>query len=462
MKNLTLTIVLSLCSAVTAASDDDNRFLHEIATSQAGNALRSAHEADYHPVNAAKAALGQALFFDKIMSGNRNISCSTCHSPLTGTSDGLSINLGEGAKGFSVSRDPGVFPDDPTAPLERGQRNAPALFDRGAKEFTALMHDGRFQVDPKQPSGFLTPAGDKLPLGFSNILEVISIFAFTETQEMLGQPDENEVANAGAADPFTGIWSALVERLKMTPAYEPLFAAAFPELGGDIKKITIVHVGKAIAHFQNSAFRTSQDAPFDRFMRGDNSALSKEALRGFKLFVGKANCLACHNGPFFTDHQFYALGVPQIGPGFGGVGNDKREDFGREGVTLNVKDRYKFITPPLRNVALTGPWGHDGAYATLEGIVRHHLDPKRSLYQYDASQRILPSRPDLDELDIIALLNPATTRDIASRVEIRGVRLNSNEFNDLMQFLHALTDPKAHNLRKTVPSRVPSGATLAD
>ncbi|HMW46881.1 MAG TPA: cytochrome c peroxidase [Cellvibrionaceae bacterium] len=459
LKILPLIFLFSTATAF-ASSDEESNMSVEI--SEIADGIRSINDSDYNKVDAAKVTLGQALFFDKELSGNRNISCSTCHSPITATTDGLSINLGEGAKGLSVSRDPGKFPPEASAPLERGQRNAPALFDRGAKEFTVLMHDGRFQVDKKQPSGFLSPAGDLLPLGFNNMLEVISIFAFTEIQEMLGQVGENEVADAGAAQPFTGIWSALVERIKKVPAYKPLFAAAYPELGGDINKITIVHVGRAIAHFQSASFRASGEAPFDRYMRGDNQALSKEAVRGLKVFVGKGNCVSCHSGPFFTDHKFHALGVPQIGPGFGGVGNDQREDFGREGVTQNASDRYKFITPPLRNVALTGPWGHDGAFNSLEAIVRHHLEPKKSLLNYNPEQRVLPSREDLDKLDLIALMNPTTTSQIASRIEINGIRLSDSEFKDLMGFLNALTDPKAVDLRKTVPKKVPSGATLAD
>jgi cytochrome c peroxidase len=426
-------------------------------------AIRAIQASDYFPVDPKKAALGQAFFFDKELSGNRNISCSTCHSPVTGTSDGLSINLGEGARGFSVSRDPGSFPPAPTDPLERGQRNAPALFNLGAKEFVFFMHDGRFGLDDSA-DGFFTPAGDDLPYGFGNLLEVVSIFAFTEIQEMLGQEGENDIADAAAAlnSPFVAVWDKLVERIKAQPNYHGLIFAAFPELHGNIDNFTIVHVGKANAHFQSSAFRTSLDSPFDRFLKGDEEAISKEAARGYKLFTGKAKCDSCHNGPFLTDQKFHAIGVPQIGPGFGGVGNDGREDFGREGVTEDVRDRYRFRTPSLRNVALTGPWGHDGAFNTLEGIVRHHLDAERSLYTYNPSQRILPSRADLDALDLIATNNPDTRRAIAQRIELDKIRLNDKEFNDLMAFLHALTDPKSVDTRHTVPKSVPSGLTLAD
>lgn len=425
--------------------------------------VRAIKPSDYFPVDEKRVALGQALFFDKEMSGNRNISCSTCHSPLAGTSDGLSINLGEGARGFSVARDPGRYPPSAHDPLERGQRNAPALFDRGAKEFVSFMHDGRIEVDGS-PDGFLTPAADELPAGFDNLLEVISIFAFTEIQEMLGQPDENEIANAAAVEGsvFTPVWNRLVERIKAQPDYKPLINSAYPELNGNLDGFTIVHVGKAIASFQASAFRTSLNTPIDRFLNGKVDAISKDAARGYKLFTGKAQCVSCHSGPFLTDHKFHAIGVPQVGPGFGGVGNDGREDFGREGVTKDVSDRYKFRTPSLRNVALTGPWGHDGAFKMLEDMVKHHLDAKKSLNQYDPMQCVLPSRQDLDALDFIAVNNPNTRAEIEKAIEVQKIHLSENEFKDLMAFLYALTDPEHLDLRHTVPKSVPSGLSLAD
>ncbi|MDO8343621.1 MAG: cytochrome c peroxidase [Cellvibrio sp.] len=467
--NLSLKVSFpSVLLAVTLLSniawaDDKERNENNAQGRHGKQHIRAIKASDYFPVDTKKAALGQALFFDKELSGNRNISCSTCHSPLSGTSDGLSINLGEGARGFGMSRNPGTYPPAPTDPLERGQRNAPSLFDRGAKEFTTLMHDGRIELD-SSPDGFLTPAGDELPPGFNNLLEVISIFAFTEIQEMLGQPNENDVAAAAAVQGslFTPVWNKLVERVKAQPNYHPLIFAAYPELNGNIDGFSIVHVGRAIANFQSSAFRTSLNTPVDRFLKGDDGAISKEAARGYKLFTGKAQCSSCHNGPFLTDQKFHAIGVPQIGPGFGGVGNDGREDFGREGVTNDINDRYKFRTPPLRNVALTGPWGHDGAFNMLEDVVRHHLDAKKSLHNYDPSQCVLPSRLDLDDLDYIAVNNPATIYEIERRIEIPKIRLNEKEFDDLMAFMFALTDPEHLDLRHTVPKSVPSGLTLAD
>ncbi len=426
-----------------------------------GRSAQASGPTDFPPRRPAREALGRLLFFDKITSGNRNMSCATCHSPIVATTDGLSINIGTGGQGLSVLRDAGVYPPGAHDPRERGQRNMPMLFNLGASEFKALFHDGRISVDPRVPQGFRSVAGADLPFGFERLLEAISIFAFTEAQEMTGQPGTNEIADAAVHSPFVGVWDAVVARIRAIPEYQELFFKAFPQLGRDPGRITIVHVGKAIGAFQAAAFR-SDNSPYDRFLRGDRSALSRAADVGRRLFYGKARCASCHGGTFQTDQGFHAIGVPQIGPGFGGVGNDGREDFGREGVTGDPADRYKFRTPSLRNVALTGPWGHDGSFNSLEGIVRHHLDPVRSLEGYDPTQRVLPSRPDLDALDLVAFHNPATTSAIASRIELEPVDLTEAELSDLIEFLRALTDPSAQDLRAHVPPRVPSGLPLAE
>lgn len=324
-----------------------------------------------------------------------------------------------------------------------------------------MFWDGRIFVDPAAPQGFQSPAGAQLPVGFEHLIEAISIFAPTERQEMTGEAGTNELADAALGSPFTGVWDGLLVRLRGIPEYLDLFFEAFPELGGDPAALTIVHVGKAIGAFQAVAFR-SDDSPFDRYLRGDRSALSPQALSGMRVFYGKASCDACHSGTFQTDLGFHAIGMPQIGPGFGGVGHAGHEDFGRELVSGSSADRYRFRTPSLRNVALTGPWGHDGFFNSLEAVVRHHLDARASLFAADPAQRVLPSRPDLDALDLIVFNDPATTSAIAQRVELEPMPLTDDEVSDLIVFLNALTDPRALDLRKTVPQRVPSGLPLAE
>jgi cytochrome c peroxidase len=108
-----------------------------------------------------KVALGRMLFFDKILSGNKNIACATCHHPNHGSSDGLALSLGEGPLGLGPERRPG-------ATLAEGihgrvPRNSPALFNLGAREFTRMFHDGRVEADPEghYEGGFITPANCK-------------------------------------------------------------------------------------------------------------------------------------------------------------------------------------------------------------------------------------------------------------------------------------------------------------
>lgn len=451
---------LTSAAAVPSAVRADERHGEDRDERSFRPPVRPARDSDFLQGSPAMVQLGQALYFDKILSGNRNMSCATCHSPVIATTDGLSINIGTGGQGLGVLRDAGAFPPGDRDPIERGQRNMPALFNQGHRDFVRLFWDGRIAVDPTVPQGFRSPAGEALPFGFNHLLEAISIFAPTEGQEMTGRGTANELAIAAASSAFTGVWDGVMARLRAIPEYVDLFRTAFPEITSPAQ-MNIVHMGKAIGAFQAVAFR-SDDSPFDRFLRGDERALSPSADAGMRLFYGRARCVDCHGGTFQTDHQFHAIGVPQIGPGFGGVGHAGREDFGREGVTGDSADRYRFRTPSLRNVELTGPWGHDGFFNSLEGIVRHHLDPVRSLETADPSQRVLPSRPDLDALDLIAFENPGTTAAIADRIEIRRRRLSDREVSDLMDFLRSLTDSAAMDMRKTVPKRVPSGLPLAE
>jgi cytochrome c peroxidase len=252
------------------------------------------------------------------------------------------------------------------------------------------------------------------------------------------------------------VWSLLTARVMANEEYQGLFGQAYPN--SDISEISFVHIANAIGAFEAAAFR-ADNSPFDRYLRGEKSAMSKNAKKGWKLFKGKANCISCHSGALLTDQDFYSIGIPQIGPGKGD-GPSGFDDYGRERVTGEETDRYKFRTPTLRNVALTGPWGHDGAYDTLEGIVRHHLDPVQALAEYDLSQAALPSRTDLDVLDLESykLLNQEDTERMqifVEAIDIKPVYLNDREVQWVMDFLYALTDPDSLDMRWTVPSGLP-------
>ncbi|MDH3642460.1 MAG: cytochrome-c peroxidase [Gammaproteobacteria bacterium] len=470
---VTVASAVLLLSPVHSVADSDEGDDHEL-----GRLPAPARDSDFQQPSAALFELGQALFFDKELSGNRNISCATCHSPVVATVDGLSINTGTGAQGLSVLRDAGtgvipplidpplVFPPPPPGPsgfndpLSRGSRNMTPLFNLGHVQFEKLFWDGRIEVDQSVPQGFATPAGSDLPFGFNNVLAALSVFAETDHQEMLGDPSTNELAHAAVTvHPQIGVWDGLVARIKLIPEYVNLFINAFPGEVSGPDDIEIVHFGNAIGAFQAAAFR-SDNSRFDRFLRGDRKAMSNREKRGMRLFYGRAECSTCHSGVFQTDHDFHAIGMPQVGPGFEGA--PTHEDFGREGFTRDPADRYRFRTPNLRNVVLTGPWGHNGAFNSLRAVIEHHLDPVDSLMGYDRTQVVLPSRADLDALDFIALDNPAISEGITDAIEINPMALSDDDVEHLIYFLDALTDPSASDLRKTVPKRVPSGLPLAE
>ncbi|MDH3786228.1 MAG: cytochrome-c peroxidase, partial [Acidobacteriota bacterium] len=180
----TILFTLSLVCLATAMADSTRPI--EMAR-RAGSASRllppPASAEDFAGATPAKVDLGSALFFDKILSGNRNVACATCHHPLSHTSDGLSLPLGVGGRGLSVTRATG---DQTDGVLERVPRNSPAIFNLGAVEFTVMFHDGRVRQDTAQPGGFLSPAGSDLPDGLDNALAVQAMFPVTSATEMAG------------------------------------------------------------------------------------------------------------------------------------------------------------------------------------------------------------------------------------------------------------------------------------
>lgn len=420
--------------------------------------------AEYYPRDQKKEDLGRLLFYDKLLSGNMNISCATCHHAMAFTGDGLALPVGEGGVGLGVTRNTGFGAD---AIHERVPRNAPHLFNLGAVEFTRMFDDGRVEVDRSQPSGFHTPAGADLPSGLDNVLAAQAMFPVTSATEMAGQAPENPIAIAAAAGDLAGpggVWAQLAERLRdPTNNYVALFIDAFPDVQS-AADITYVHAANAIAAFEAAAYR-ADNSPFDRWLAGNNQALSWEQKKGMQLFYGQAGCVECHSGRFQTDQQFHAIAMPQIGPGKGNNAagaTDGHDDFGRENVTGSADDRCSFRTPTLRNVAITGPWGHDGCYDTLEAVVRHHLDPISGLYGYDESQAMLPTRPDLNAIDVAVMSDPARVSAIASQCELKPVTLSDEQVRLLVEFLHALTDSSSLDLRRDAPQSVPSALPVFD
>ena len=181
--------------------------------------------------------LGRLLAFDKILSGNRDISCLTCHHPTLGTGDARSLPVGTGGEGLGMGR---THPEDVRIP-----RNAPALFNLHA--FPSMFWDSRVEFDAD--GELVTPAGDALTDDMEATFEfgVVSaqaMFPVTSRDEMRGQPGENELADL-EDDDFKGIWSGLMARLGSVGEYVDLFEAAYP--GTEFDDMTFAHAANAIA-----------------------------------------------------------------------------------------------------------------------------------------------------------------------------------------------------------------------
>jgi len=404
---------------------------------------------EFPDVDPEWARLGQLLFWDPVLSGNRNISCGTCHHPRFGTSDGVSLGIGEGGIGVGPDR----RPDPANMPEARIPRNAPALWNRGATEFARLFHDGRVELAEGYPSGIRTPVGEDFVEGIASPLAAQALFPLVSPDEMAGHYGENEISRAVAEGRITGpggAWDLIVRRVVAIPAYRDAFA----RLLGDGEEVTIADIGNAIAAFETYEFR-ADNSLFDRFLRGE-AELPADARRGMELFYGKAGCAACHSGPLQTDHEFHAIGVPQFGPGKAAAFESHHRDPGRALVTGAEGDAFCFRTPSLRNVTLTAPYGHDGAFPTLRAMIRHHLDPAGSLDHYDPSMAVLPELPtaggDWAELD-----DAEGAHLVRTSIEIDLPDLDEEEIDDLIAFLGTLTDVEAARGRLGIPEAVPSG-----
>ncbi|MEM1129000.1 MAG: cytochrome c peroxidase [Pseudomonadota bacterium] len=427
--------------------------------------------------------LGRNLFFDPVLSGNQNISCGACHDPRFGTGDGLALGIGEGGSGAGSER------RTEEAVTGRVPRNAPALWNLGAIEVTAMFHDGRLERMADNPPRYRVPAGGEDAKEAASLLAAQAFFPVSSPIEMAGQRGENVVADAVVEGRLVDARELLADRVSQIDAYLTLLEVAFNDVNG-ADDVRYLHIAEALAAFQADTFR-SDNSPFDSVLRtGDRQHLSADAQAGIDLFYGTAGCAACHSGPLLTDHDFHAIAVPQIGPGKG-HGFDKGywqtsghmaylEDEGRYQVTGDRDDIFAFRTPSLRNVAQSGPWGHSGAFQDLEDMVRHHLDATASLANFDATLVPLPQlhsvseqvgpasatgydllsaerKGDFDMRDAWVQASVSTRSRIAEANDLAPVQLSETEIKQIMAFLEALTDPEALERGSTVPKQVPSG-----
>ncbi len=412
--------------------------------------------ADFHYSDPLLADIGRLLFFDPVLSGNKDTSCATCHHPRHASGDGVSLGLGTGAQGLGPDRSP----EGARAAQRRIPRNAPALWNLGAREIHVLFHDGRLEKDPARPGKLLTPQGPLDYMVLDTILSAQALFPVLSAEEMSGQPGENPIADAVADQRVhgdDGAWALLAARVD---ALEP-YNSAFTALRGAPGPLRMDEIANALGAFIAREFRADQ-TPFDLYLR-ETGAMSPEAGEGMRLFYGRANCAACHSGPLLSDQKFHAMGQPAIGPGKDRDAEGYTRDLGRGFVTLDPDDAYRFRTPMLRNVLHTGPWGHSGAFSDLADFLRHHLDPVTGLAAY-APQAVLPELAaaeddyaTIDNANARAAISDAAARDMAARPL---VTLQDDEIALLIAFLGALSDETALAGRSSVPESVPSGLSV--
>lgn len=387
----------------------------------------------------ARRELGRLLFFDKILSGDRTMSCASCHVVFLQATEPLPISLGHGAIGVGPTR------SDPGGTMVLG-RNTPDIFLRTHPNFPSFFWDGRLEF---RPDGLRIPENAII---LASAAETQALMPLVTAEEMLGTPDDpfNDVARIFADFGLNAALEVYAARLQTTPGYPQLFAQAFPETrtGGIHANV----IATALVAFERALWERF-DTPADLGLGAEQLGLDPVLVtEGSRLFHGDANCTACHDSAFFSDFRFYNLGVPQFGPG-----KDPATglDLGRGRITGDADDDFAFRTPPLRNVALTAPYMHNGAYATLEEVVRHHLDREGSLRSYDPSG--LP--PELaatmhDSDDELAR--------IAATISTRGRPLRTisdDEILALVEFLKSLTSLEEDSLvpESGVPLAVPSG-----
>ena len=413
--------------------------------------MKRLSENDFRPIQENRVKLGRLLFYDNILSGNLNISCGSCHHHSLHGTDGLSLGVGEGGSGIGLKRSSGK---NKARIKKRIPRNSPALFNLGAKQIKVMLYDGRITFGEEYGNGFNSPAEEWLHAGVENLLAAQALLPMASEFEMAGNTGENEVAGA-IYDRIDLGWPIIAKRVRVIPEYGKLFVAAFDDVT-DATQVNISHIANAISEFINFEWR-SYDSPFDHYLNGEENALSSEQRRGMDLFFGKAKCSQCHKGELFTDQKFHAIALPQFGPGRTRIMDPYVRDVGRMGETDDLEDAYRFRTQSLRNVALTAPYGHNGSYTSLDGIIRHHLDPINSLENWDSTQVLLPEAEWLEDIDFIVLEDRLERERLKSRIDIEPIDLTEEEISELVSFMHALTGIESVWGKLGRPDEVPSG-----
>ena len=342
-----------------------------------------------NPTTPERVALGRLLFWDPILSGQKDVACATCHHPAFGYSDGLALSIGANGVGLGTART--FAPGHPARPVKR---NSQTILNVAFNGLTA---------------GTESTAADA-PMFWDlrvRSLEAQALEPIKAIEEMRGStyPEDRAV-------------TTVVSRLNAIPEYRRLFARAFE---GNTP-VTEQNLGRALAAFQRTLVTTN--APFDRYTRGETTALSPEQVRGMERFQS-IGCINCHAGPMFSDFTPHVLGVPD---------NPSLEES-----DSGVNKTYAFRTASLRNLSVTGPYMHNGAFTTLPEVIGFYQRVSRGGGRRGGGgARGLNPQVSREQIDPLA----------------RQLNMRGRGQRDLIAFLRALDDP---DFDRTIPERLPSG-----
>jgi len=350
--------------------------------------------------------LGRLLFWDPILSGNRDTACATCHHPDFAYADGRDLSRGTGAVGLGPAR----------TDVSKGQvpvvkRNSPTILNVA---FNGVDDNRGRRRGFSGSAASVDPA--RAPMFWDSRVRSL------ETQAL--EPIKALEEMRGHAYPEAAAVDTVVARLRKVPEYVSLFENAF----GSGAAVDGPRIGEAIAAFERSL--VAMNSPFDRFRAGDVDALNAQQRRGLDAF-DEVGCDRCHDGVMFSDFDHHAEGV-------------------REHPLLTQPDpgagRFRFRTPSLRNVALTAPYMHNGTLATLRDVLRFYNDGRSE------NPNVSNARDRGRDGD----RNRGRDGGIA-RVSGQFQRIDNmseGEMEDIVAFLNALTDA---SFDRTIPARVPSG-----
>jgi cytochrome c peroxidase len=348
-----------------------------------------------NPSTPERVALGRVLFWDPILSGQKDVACATCHHPAFGYSDGLDLSIGADGAGLGPAR--AFAAGQPTRPVKRNSQTVLNVAFNGL-------------TGPAHSNPIVAPMFWDLRV---QSLEAQALAPLKAQDEMRGSTySEDDVI------------AAIVARLNGNGEYRRLFARAFAET----KPVNERNLGRALAAFERTLL--ASNTPFDRYMRGETAALTPEQVRGMERFES-IGCVNCHTGPMFSDFATHVLGVPD---------NSKlpASDAG-------VNNTYAFRTPSLRNLTATAPYMHNGMFATLPEVINFYQRISRGGGRRGGGGPGGGGRGRVD--------NPLVSRDQIDPLA-RELNMRGRGQADLIAFLRALDDP---NFDRTVPERVPSG-----